>query len=306
MSEDHPVEFRLKTPGRLDLALVSELDGHSRAKVQALIRQGLVQVNGRVVKKPGFAVQTNDAVTVAPPPRDRTRLEPQAFPLEVIFENEDLLVVNKPAGIVVHPGAGPAQSTLVNALLAHAPELQALSDGDRPGIVHRLDKDTSGLIVVGKNSAAVAFLQRQFKLREVEKVYLALVDGRPPSAAGLIEAPLARSPRQRKRFAVVQSPSSRAAVTKYQTRERFSKHTLLELHPRTGRTHQIRVHLQFLGCPVVGDRVYGRKNPSLPVERQQLHAWRLRIKIPGESSSREFEARIPEDLRSAIEMARGL
>ena len=306
MSEDHPVEFRLKTPGRLDLALVSELDGHSRAKVQALIRQGLVQVNGRVVKKPGFAVQTNDAVTVAQPPRDRTRLEPQALPLDVIFENEDLLVVNKPAGMVVHAGAGQTQGTLVNALLAYVPELRALGDGDRPGIVHRLDKDTSGLIVVGKNSAAVAFLQRQFKLQEVEKVYLALIDGRPPSAAGLIEAPLARSPRQRKRFAVVQSPSSRAAVTKYQTRERFSKHTLLELHPRTGRTHQIRVHLQFLGCPVVGDRVYGRKNPSLPVERQQLHAWRLRIKIPGESSLREFEARIPEDLRSAIEMARGL
>jgi 23S rRNA pseudouridine1911/1915/1917 synthase len=170
--------------------------------------------------------------------------------------------------------------------------------------VHRLDKDTSGVMVVAKTNEALKNLQQQFRRREVEKLYLGLVDGAPPSPTGQIEAPLARSPGHRKRIAVVQAPGSRLAVTRFQTRERFPRHSLLELRPLTGRTHQIRVHLQFLGCPIVGDKVYGRRQPTLPVARQQLHAWRLTFRLPGHSRPRTFEAAVPADLQEAIELAR--
>jgi 23S rRNA pseudouridine1911/1915/1917 synthase len=297
-------DLRVKATDRLDRILVSQLPGLSRARVQALIRAGWVKVNGRTVRKPGFSVGPDDVIRVAPLPPAETRLRPQSIPLEILYEDEALFVINKPAGMVVHPGAGHPQATLVHAALAHAPEIEAVGDAIRPGIVHRLDKDTSGVMVVAKTNEALKNLQQQFRRREVEKLYLGLVDGAPPSPSGQIEAPLARSPRHRKRIAVVQASGSRLAVTRFQTRERFPLHSLLELRPLTGRTHQIRVHLQFLGCPVVGDRVYGRRQPTLPVARQQLHAWRLTFRLPGESQPRTFEAAVPADLREAIELAR--
>ena len=298
------IDLRVKATDRLDRILVSQLPGLSRARLQALIRAGGVKVNGRTVRKPGLSVGPEDVIQVAPLPPAETRLRPQSIPLEILYEDDALFVINKPAGMVVHPGAGHPQATLVHAALAHAPEVEAVGDASRPGIVHRLDKDTSGVMVVAKTNEALKHLQQQFRRREVEKLYLGLVDGAPPSPTGQIEAPLARSPRHRKRIAVVQAPGSRLAVTRFQTRERFPRHSLLELRPLTGRTHQIRVHLQFLGCPVVGDRVYGRRQPTLPVARQQLHAWRLTFRLPGDSQPRTFEAAVPADLREAIELAR--
>jgi 23S rRNA pseudouridine1911/1915/1917 synthase len=304
MDGQESTDLRVKATDRLDRILVSQLPGLSRARVQALIRAGWVNVNGRTVRKPGLSVGPDDVIRVAPLPPEETRLRPQSIPLEILYEDDALFVINKPAGMVVHPGAGHPQATLVHAALAHAPEVEAVGDASRPGIVHRLDKDTSGVMVVAKTNEALKNLQQQFRRREVEKLYLGLVDGAPPSSSGQIEAPLARSLRHRKRIAVVQASGSRLAVTRFKTRERFPLHSLLELRPLTGRTHQIRVHLQFLGCPVVGDRVYGRRQPTLPVARQQLHAWRLTFRLPGESQPRTFEAAVPADLREAIELAR--
>jgi len=304
MGAEKPGELRVTAAGRLDQILVAQLPGVSRAKVQVLIRAGKVRVNGRFVRKPGFPVGPADRIQFEPLQPAPTRLSAQPIPLEILYENEALFVIDKPAGMVVHPGAGHSQATLVHAALAHAPELRAVGEEARPGIVHRLDKDTSGVMVVAKTTESLRNLQQQFRRREVEKIYLALVDGAPPSATGQVEAPLARSPRHRKRIAVTQSARSRLAVTRFRIRERFPRHSLLELSPLTGRTHQIRVHLQFLGCPVVGDRVYGRRKPTLAVTRQQLHSWRLRLVVPGEDRPRSFEAPIPDDLRTAVELAR--
>ncbi|MGH2621288.1 MAG: RluA family pseudouridine synthase [Anaerolineales bacterium] len=290
--------------GRLDRVLVPQLPGVSRAKLQAFIRAGKVRVNGRIVHKPGFPVGPTDRIQFEPLPPPTALLSAQPIPLDILYENEAILVINKSAGMVVHPGAGHSQATLVHAALAHAPELRSVGDAGRPGIVHRLDKDTSGVMVVAKTNEALKSLQEQFRRREVEKVYLALVDGAPPSATGQVEAPLARSPRHRKRIEVIQAPKSRLAVTRFRIKEQFPSHSLLELKPLTGRTHQIRVHLQFLGCPVVGDRIYGRRRPTLAVTRQQLHSWRLRLVVPGEQQPRSFEAAIPADFREAIELAR--
>jgi 23S rRNA pseudouridine1911/1915/1917 synthase len=174
----------------------------------------------------------------------------------------------------------------------------------RPGVVHRLDKDTSGLIVVAKNDRAHRRLQDQFRLREVKKTYLALVDGKPPTPAGRVEAAIGREARSRDLMAVVPDDRGRPAVTEYRTLETFPAHTLLEVHPLTGRTHQIRVHLQFIGCPVAGDKIYGRRKPTLALERQFLHAWRLEIHLPGEQGARTFEAPLPPDLARALESLR--
>jgi 23S rRNA pseudouridine1911/1915/1917 synthase len=231
---------------------------------------------------------------------------PEAIPLDIVFENSDLIVVDKPPGMVVHPSAGHGSGTLVNAVLAHAPDLTGVGGELRPGIVHRLDRDTSGLVVVAKNEAALKMLQAQFRDREVEKVYLALVDGRPPDRRGRIEAPIGRDPRHRQRMGIVPAAKGRSATTDYHLRQAFSQHALLEVMPRTGRTHQIRVHLAFLGCPVAGDRVYGFRRPSLGLGRHMLHAWRVRFRLPGQTATeRTFEAPLPDDLVEAIARAGG-
>jgi 23S rRNA pseudouridine1911/1915/1917 synthase len=218
----------------------------------------------------------------------------------VVFENQDLMVINKPAGMVVHPAAGHATGTLVHAALAHAPELEGIGGERRPGIVHRLDKDTSGLILVAKNERAHRWLQDQFRLRRVKKVYLALVDGFAPTPTGRIEAFIGRDPEHRKKMAIVSAQKGREAVTEYRVLETFANHSLIEAHPLTGRTHQIRLHLAFLGCPIVGDNIYGHRNSSLELQRHFLHAARLTIQLPGETQPRTFEAELPPELADLL------
>jgi 23S rRNA pseudouridine1911/1915/1917 synthase len=284
------------SPLRLDKFLVGCLPEYSRARLQGLIQDGFVNLGGVAARKSGQPVTKGDAVQVRIPPPVPTALEPEAIPLNIVFENDDLIVVDKPAGMVVHPGVGHPSGTLVHAALAHAPSMGGIGGEGRPGVVHRLDRETSGLILLAKNDAAQRALQEQFRSRQVVKVYLALVDGRPPTPAGRIEAPIGRDAAQRKRMAVVAPAKGREATSEYRTLEAFPQHTLLEVHPITGRTHQIRLHLSFLGCPVVGDTVYGRRKPSLPLARHFLHAARLTIRLPGEEASRTFEAPLPEEL----------
>ncbi|MEX2161627.1 MAG: RluA family pseudouridine synthase [Anaerolineales bacterium] len=289
---------------RLDRFLAAALPQHSRARLQGLIKQGGVQVNGKTILKSGFALEGGEAVIVRVPPAAPAQLMPESILLDIVFENSDVVVVNKPAGLVVHPAAGHASGTLVHAVLAHAPEIEGIGGELRPGLVHRLDKDTSGLILLAKNERAQRFLQQQFQGREVHKTYLALVDGQPPSATGRIEAPIGRDPRERKRMAVVPAAKGRDAVTEYHVTARYAKHTLLEVNPLTGRTHQIRVHLAFIGCPVAGDRVYGKRHSSIPIERHFLHAARLTLQLPGEEKPRTFEAALPHELQSVLDSLR--
>jgi 23S rRNA pseudouridine1911/1915/1917 synthase len=214
------------------------------------------------------------------------------------------MVVNKPAGMVVHPAIGHATGTLVHAALGHAPDIEGVGGEERPGVVHRLDKDTSGLIILAKNDRAHRWLQDQFRLRKVHKVYLALVDGQPPTPMGRIEVAIGRSAKDRNLMAAVPQHKGRASITEYKTLEVFPEHTLLEVHPETGRTHQIRVHMQFLGCPVAGDVVYGRKKTTISVERHFLHAAELTIRLVGEKTPRTFRAPLPEPLSLVLVMLR--
>lgn len=302
--EQVTLRFEEPEPERLDKFLVSRFPDQSRSRIQQWIRQGLVRVNGRPARKAGELLEGGEEIVVTVPPPEDTALRPEDIPLEVLFENADVLVVNKPAGMVVHPAPGHHGGTLVNAILARVPDLEGVGGERRPGIVHRLDKDTSGVLIVAKNDRAHRWLQAQFKARTTHKVYLALVDGHPPTPRGRIEAPIGRDTTHRQRMRVLPPGKGREAVTEYFTRESFREHTLLEVHPITGRTHQIRVHLAFLGCPVVGDTVYGRRKPSLPLERHFLHAWRLTIQLPGEAAPRTFEAPLPPELEQALAWAR--
>ena len=233
-------------------------------------------------------------------PAQPSGLVGEAIPLDIIFENDDLIVVNKPAGMVVHPAAGHDNGTLVNAVLGYDPELEGIGGEERPGLVHRLDKDTSGLIVLAKNERAHRWLQDQFRLRKVEKTYLALVDGKPPTPTGRVEAPIGRDPSHRKKMAIMPAGKGREAVSEYITLETFAQHTLLEFHPYTGRTHQIRLHCAFLGCPIVADPIYGHRNPTVPLKRHFLHAFRLKIVLPGEKKARVFEAPLPAELERVL------
>ncbi len=299
------VEFIIdqSTPQRLDKYLVQQLPEFSRSQLQGLIRDGFVLVNGRVAHKTGLALESGSQVQVRIPPPVPTDLVPEPIPLDIIFENDDLIVVNKPAGMVVHPAAGHQRGTLVHAVLAHAPEMQGIGGEGRPGVVHRLDKNTSGLILLAKNDATHRWLQEQFRQRAVEKVYLALVDGKPPTPAGRIEAPIGRDASERKQMAVVLT-KGREAVSEYRTLEVFPGHTLLEVRPLTGRTHQIRLHLSFLGCPVTGDISYGRRKPSLTIKRHFLHAARLAIRLLGDNQPHRFEAPLPDELADTLKVLR--
>jgi 23S rRNA pseudouridine1911/1915/1917 synthase len=283
-------------PQRLDKFLAGRLPEFSRSRLQAFIKESRVLVNGYPAGKSGQQLEGSAKVLLFIPAPGPSRLVPEKIPLDIVYENEDLLVVNKPAGMVVHPAVGHGSGTLVHAALAHAPDMAGVGGEVRPGVVHRLDKDTSGLILLAKNDAAHQWLQNQFRSRRAEKTYLALVDGAPPTPRGRVEAGIGRDPRDRKRMAVLPGNKGRTASSEYRVLQAYRMHTLLEVHPITGRTHQIRLHLAFLGCPVVGDRVYGRRNPSLPVGRQFLHAARLKLVLLGESEPRTFEAPLPPEL----------
>jgi len=268
----------------------------SRTRVQKLIAAGNITVNGQPAK-PGLRLNPGDRIDIDIPPAPPRELKPEAIPLKIIYEDDDLLVVDKPAGLTVHPAPGHPAHTLVNAILAHFPHLADVGDSLRPGVVHRLDKDTSGVMLVAKNSAAQADLAKQFKSHSVTKAYLALVRGRLEPENGIIEADIGRDPHNRKKMAVV--AEGREARTEYRVVKYIGGYTLLEIMPETGRTHQIRVHLEAIGFPVVGDKVYGVKSEYL--SRQFLHASRLGFKLPSTGEYVEFESELPPDLEKALE-----
>ena len=287
--------------GRLDKFLVTRLPEFSRARLQGLIDDGFVTINQAPAKKSGQSIEAGAVVEVHIPPPVPSGLVGEDIPLDIIFENDDLIIVNKPAGMVVHPAAGHDSGTLVHAVLGYDPDMEGIGGEERPGLVHRLDKETSGLIVLAKNERSHRWLQDQFRLRTVEKTYIALVDGRPPTPTGRVEASIGRDPSHRKKMAIVPDGKGRESVSEYKTLESFNDHTLLEFHPFTGRTHQIRLHCQFLGCPIVGDSIYGRKSLSVNIKRHFLHAAKLKIILPNETQPRVFEADLPAELKVVLE-----
>lgn len=296
--------FEEQEPLRLDKFLVTKIPDLSRSRLQQLIENGKVTINGEIPKKTGFLLSRGMLVEVEIPAPKPSQLIPEKIPLDVIFENNDILVINKPAGMVVHPAAGHSSGTLVHAVLAHAPEIEGIGGEKRPGIVHRLDKNTSGVIILAKNDRSQHWLQNQFQDRQVGKKYITLVDGHPPTSKGRVETPIGRDPAHRQRMAVTPPHKGREAISEYLTLESFDRHSLLEVRILTGRTHQIRLHMAFLKCPVVGDTIYGRRQPSLPIQRQFLHAQQLSIIIPGEASPRVFEAPLPTELHEIIKTLR--
>ncbi|KAA3648125.1 MAG: RluA family pseudouridine synthase [Chloroflexi bacterium] len=303
MSEQRiTLDFASKDAQRLDLFLVDRLPDYSRSRLQSLIKAGHVVVDGAVTQKTGYKLDRDAQIEVVIPPVQVTDLVPENIPLDIIFENSDVLVVNKAAGMVVHPSPGHETGTLVHAALAHAPDLLGVGGVLRPGVVHRLDRDTSGVIILAKSDKAHQFLQDQFRERTTNKRYLTLVDGAPPTPEGRVEAAIGRERNSRKKMAVVPLNKGRDAISEYQTLQSFEQHTLLEVHPHTGRTHQIRVHMAFLNCPVVGDNLYGRRKTTLRIKRQFLHAARLEIQLPGEADTRAFEATLPSDLQHALDV----
>jgi len=280
---------------RLDKYVCQKLPELSRTQVQKLIGDGYITVNDRVTKA-ALKLNLGDRVNVVIPPPPPYHPTPEALPLNIIYEDNDLLVIDKPAGMTIHPAPGHYSHTLVNAILSYLPNLPDTGDSLRPGIVHRLDKDTSGVMVVAKNSAAQANLLSQFKSHAVVKAYLVLVKGHLTPENGLIEAPIGRDPSNRKRMAVV--TEGREARTQYQVIKYIDNYTLLEVRPETGRTHQIRVHLSAIGYPVVGDTTYGVKSAHVP--RQFIHASRLGFNLPSTGEYKEFTSELPTDLEQGL------
>ncbi len=284
---------------RLDAWLARALPDQSRSRIARLIEGGHVAVNGRP-SKPSLRLKGGETVQVAPPPPAPADVPAEAIPLDVLHEDADIIVVNKPAGLVVHPGAGRRTGTLVNALLHRCPDLAGIGDKVRPGIVHRLDRDTSGVMVVAKTERAHRSLSAQFKDRIVEKEYLAVVAGRMPKKTGRIDAAIGRHATQRKRMST-RTRRGREAVTEYRVVAEGERASLLAVRILTGRTHQIRVHMAALGHPVLGDGVYGGKGarpPGLDLPRQMLHAHRLSFTHPVTGESLSFTAPVPEDMRA--------
>jgi len=282
---------------RVDKYVSEHCSDLSRTRAQKLINDGYVRVNGDVARA-GFKLDIGDTITVEIPPAEPVLLQPEEIPLTIIYEDDELLVIDKPAGLTVHPAPGHSSHTLVNALLSHLSELPD-SGEDRPGIVHRLDKDTSGVMVVAKNVTAQENLMDQFKARTVIKRYQVLVKGHLSPKEGVIEAPVGRDPRHRQQMAVVPESRGREATTEYTVIGYIGDFTLLEVRPVSGRTHQIRVHLKAIGFPVAGDKVYGVK--AAPLNRQFVHASVLGFILPSTGEYREFTSPLPEDLRQALE-----
>lgn len=283
---------------RLDRYLARALPQFSRSRLQALIRAGEVRLRGERAR-PRELVRTGDVVSLIEPVVQEIEDKAEEIPLEILFEDSDLLVLNKPAGLVVHPGAGNQAHTLVNALLHHCTSLSGIGGKQRPGIVHRLDKETSGCLVVAKNDSTHQSLARQFAEREVKKIYLALVAGTPKRPRGTIDAAIGRHPVQRKKMAV-DLRRGRAARTEYRVRQSGGGMSLVECALHSGRTHQIRVHLHHLGHPVIGDALYGKKGAA---PRMMLHAWKLGFTHPRTGDRLFIEAPIPSDFRELQETA---
>ena len=294
-------QFDQTPPERLDIFLTDQMEDLSRSRIQSLIKNGLVLVNGIPAGKTGIMLETGDHISVEIPDTTPTTFVPEAIPLSIVYEDENVIVVDKPAGMVVHPSAGHPTGTLVHAILAHAPGTIHVGGVERPGVVHRLDKDTSGILLFAKNDAAHQWLQMQFKNRKVEKSYLALVEGHPPTPVGRIEAPIGRDPKDRLRMTVLTEENAKPATTIYKTIQRYRDYSYLQVDILTGRTHQIRVHMKFLGCPVAGDALYGRKRSKLKLDRQFLHAAHLGICLPGQTEMTQFDSPLPQDLQDILQ-----
>jgi 23S rRNA pseudouridine1911/1915/1917 synthase len=286
-----------QTRQRLDRFLAQALPAFSRARLQTLIRDGFVLLNGKL-PRPRDLVRTGDTVELREPELEKVEAQPEQIKLDVIFEDDDLLVLNKPAGIVMHPGAGHQAHTLVNALLAHCANLSGIGGKERPGIVHRLDKETSGALVVAKNDATHRDLSSQFAARTMTKIYLALVAGILRKTSGVIDKAIARHPVHRQRMSIARR-QGRSAKTEYRVLRSGEEISLIECILHSGRTHQIRVHLHHLGYPVLGDKLYGGKRAG-DYPRQMLHAWKLAFRHPRSGAEMSFEAPVPSDFATAM------
>ena len=293
--------FNEDQPQRLDLYLAYKLPEFSRSQIQRLIKSGQVLVDDLPPRKNGQMIETGNRICVEILPPEPLDLVPEPIDIPILFEDENVLAINKPAGMVVHPSAGHSKGTLVHAALAYTPFLAGIGGKMRPGIVHRLDKNTSGIILIAKNEASHKWLQQQFKDRLVVKKYLALVDGHPTTPTGRIIAPLMRDRNNRKRMAIAPEGEGRYAETEYRTLRNYKSHTYLEVHPLTGRTHQIRVHMASIGCPVAADTLYGYRNPSVNLDRHFLHAYQLSICLLGEKEPHHFQADLPAELAVVLD-----
>ena len=285
---------------RLDQFLAKQLPEYSRSRLQQLIRSGFVRLNKQTTR-PRQIVRGGDKIHLIEPPLEKIEMRPEPIPLDVLFEDGDLIIINKPADLTVHPGAGQREHTLVNALLSHCTTLSGIGGKERPGIVHRLDKETSGCLVVAKNDIAHRELSKQFAARTVEKIYLALIAGKLRKPTGVIEENIGRHPVQRKRMSV-SSKRGRAAKTEYRVIRSSDQASLVECRLHSGRTHQIRVHLHHLGHPVLGDKIYAPRFAK-NFHRQMLHAWKLGFRHPCTGEWRSFEASLPADFNEAIRAA---
>ena len=302
------VELTLNYPGeRLDKALTMAMPQLSRMQWRRLIDEGMVKLGERPLTKPSLKLEGGEQVVATLPEVQPTDLLPEDIPLDIRYEDGDMIVINKPADMVVHPGTGHYSGTLANAVLFHCPDLKGVGGEMRPGIVHRLDKGTSGLIVVAKHDQALWHLQKQFKKRTVRKKYLALVEGQLQPPAALIDVPIGRDPTQRKKMAVIRphpthSLHARPAQTQYRTMTAYDDFTFIECDLFTGRTHQIRVHLAYIKHPVVGDSIYGRRKRKFDLKRHFLHATELVLKRPSDEQELTFHAELPPELQAILDL----
>lgn len=287
---------------RIDVFLAEKISKYSRSYLKKGIEEGWVRINGKNVK-PNYKVKPLDSITVSIPSPEKPSLEPEDIPLNIIYDDEDIIVIDKPRGLVVHPAPGNYSGTLVNSLLYHVGGLSGIGGVMRPGIVHRLDKDTSGVMVVAKNDMAHAALTAQLKNKLMKKVYRALVWGTIQEDRATINAPIGRHPIKRKEMTVM-TRNAREAITHFNVLERFSEFTLLEIRLETGRTHQIRVHMKYIGHPVVGDPVYSKRKNPFAIKGQALHSYKLGLIHPRTGEFMEFTAPEPSDFASILKILR--
>jgi 23S rRNA pseudouridine1911/1915/1917 synthase len=291
---------------RLDRYLSSEIPDLSRSRVQQLIEQGHVQINDQVCTSKKITLKVGDRISLEIPAVQPLELVAQDIPLDILYEDEQLLILNKPAGLVVHPAPGHADGTLVNALLAHCPNLPGISGVQRPGIVHRLDKDTTGAIAIAKTDIAYHHLQAQLQAKTARREYLGVVYGAPKTESGTVDLPIGRHPQDRKKMAIVPiEEGGRSAITHWQVKERLGNYTLIHFQLETGRTHQIRVHSAKIGHPIVGDPVYGSgRSVGVNLPGQALHAWRLKLQHPISGDWVEVTAPLPQTFTKLLEVLR--
>ena len=288
---------------RIDVFRADKFPLHSRSYIQKLLKDGFVLVDGGKVKQ-NHRVRAGSTIEMNIPPPKEISLEPEAMELDIVYEDDDIVVVNKPQGMVVHPAPGNYSGTLVNALLHRCSQLSGIGGVIRPGIVHRLDKDTSGLLVVAKNDTAHKKLSQQIKDRLVRRVYWCIVENNIKEDRGVIRAPIGRHPVNRKKMAVIWGPNAREAITHFRVMERFGEYTLVEVVLETGRTHQIRVHMAYMGNPVVGDGTYGSKKREFKLNGQALHAKKLGLFHPSTGQYMEFEAALPDYFEELLKLLR--